>query len=138
MSPNSTTRPDKGYDFQPRLLFWKKYSPNLSGATCLKYAVAQTWDSTFKGIFADQSAINVISQVFPQATSYNRDDSGSPVLSYGNVWVRDYDDANNTYGAYSIGNGLYQTYYKQMIEMVKENPRVRTLQVNLKIKDINF
>ena len=136
LSPNSTTRPDKGYEFQPRLLFWKKYSPDLSGATCLKYAVAQTWDSTFKGIFADQSAINVISTSFPQATSYNRDDSSSPVLTYGNVWVRDYDDANNTYSAYSIGNGLYQTYYKQMIEMVKENPRVRTLQVNLKIKDI--
>lgn len=137
LSPNSTTRPDKGYEFQPRLLFWKKYSPNLSGATCLKYAVAQTWDSTFKGIFADQNVGGVfISNIFPQATSYNRDDSGSPVLSYANVWVRDYDDANNTYGAYSIGNGLYQTYYKQMIEMVKENPRVRTLQVNLKIKDI--
>ena len=136
LSPNSTTRPDKGFDFQPRLLFWKKYSPDLSGATCLKYAVAQTWDSTFKGIFADQSAINVISTSFPQATSYNRDDSSSPVLTYGNVWVRDYDDANNTYGDYSIGNGLFQTYYKQMIEMIKENPRVRTLQVNLKIKDI--
>ena len=136
LSPNSTTRPDKGYEFQPRLLFWKKYSPDLSGATCLKYAVAQTWDSTYKGIFADQTAINVISTVFPQATSYNRDDSSSPVLTYGNVWVRDYDDAANTYSAYGIGNGLYQTYYKQMIEMVKENPRVRTLQVNLKIKDI--
>ena len=137
LSPNSTTRPDKGYEFQPRLLFWKKYSPDLSGATCLKYAVAQTWDSTYKGIFADQNVGGVfISNIFPQATSYNRDDSSSPVLSYGNVWVRDYDDANNTYSAYSIGNGLYQTYYKQMIEMVKENPRVRTLQVNLKIKDI--
>ena len=137
LSPNSTTRPDKGYDFQPRILFWKKYSPDLSGATCLKYAVAQTWDSTFKGIFADQNVAGVfISNVFPQATSYNRDDSSSPVLTYGNVWVRDYDDAANTYGAYSIGNGLFQTYYKQMIEMIKENPRVRTLQVNLKIKDI--
>ena len=137
LSPNSTTRPDKGFDFQPRLLFWKKYSPDLSGATCLKYAVAQTWDSTFKGIFADQNVAGVfISNVFPQATSYNRDDSSSPVLTYGNVWVRDYDDANNTYGDYSVGNGLFQTYYKQMIEMIKENPRVRTLQVNLKIKDI--
>ena len=74
--------------------------------------------------------------MFPQATSYNRDDSSSPVLSYGNVWVRDYDDANNTYGTYSIGKGLFQTYYKSMIEMIKENPRVRTLEVNLKIQDI--
>mgnify|MGYP005993058069 FL=1 len=137
ISPNSMSRPDKGFEFLPRLLYWKKYSPNLSGATCLKYAVAQTWDTTYEGIFADANVSGVyVSNVFPQATSYNRDDSSSPVLSYGNVWVRDYDDATNTYSDYSIGHGLYQTYYKSMIEMIKENPRVRTLEVNLKIKDI--
>jgi hypothetical protein len=137
ISPNSTSRPDKGFEFLPRLLYWKKYSPDIGGATCLKYATAQTWDTTYAGIFADANITGVfVSNVFPQATSYNRDDSSSPVLSYGNVWVRDYDDANNTYGTYSIGKGLFQTYYKSMIEMIKENPRVRTLEVNLKIQDI--
>ena len=133
ISPNSSARPDKGYEFLPRLLFWKKYSPDLSSninAICLKYAVAQTWDTTYKGIFADQNASGVLSQVFPQATSVNRDDSNSPVLTFGNVWVRDYDDAQNTYTTYSVGNGLYHTYYKNMIEMIKENPRIRTVAIN--------
>jgi len=139
ISPNSAARPDKGYEFLPRLLFWKKYSPDLSSnpsAICLKYAVAQTWDTTFEGIFADQNASGVLSQVFPQATSVNRDDSNSPVLTFGNVWVRDYDDAQNTYTAYTVGNGLYHTYYKNMIEMIKENPRIRTVAINLNAKDI--
>ena len=143
LSPNSLTRPDKGFEFQPRLLFWKRYSPNLNGSPCLKYAVAQTWDGEIGGIFAEQQSGSItiigstrISSSFPQATSYNRDDSNSPVLTYGNVWVRDYDDATNTYGTYGVGNGLYQTYYKQMVEMIKENPRVRTININLKIKDI--
>jgi len=73
---------------------------------------------------------------FPQATSVNRDDSNSPVLTFGNVWVRDYDDAQNTYTTYSVGNGLYHTYYKNMIEMIKENPRIRTVAINLNTKDI--
>tara|TARA_R100001463_G_scaffold2327_1_gene9922 strand:- start:2774 stop:5407 length:2634 start_codon:yes stop_codon:yes gene_type:complete len=140
ISPNDTARPDKGYDFLPRLLYWKKYSPDLSTnpyAVCLKYATAQTWDSTYKGIFADQNIGGIyISNVFPQATSVNRDDSSSPVLTYGNVWVRDYDDANNTYTDYSVGKGLYQTYYMAMIEMLKKDQRIRKINVNLKIKDI--
>ena len=144
ISQNDTARPDKGYEFLPRLLYWKKYSPDLSSnplAICLKYAVAQTWDSTVSAISADQNATllpaaNNISNVFPQATSVNRDDKSSPVLTYGNVWVRDYDDANNVYGDYGVGEGLYQTYYRSMIEMVKEDKRVRTISVNLKIKDI--
>ena len=144
ISPNDTARPDKGYDFLPRLLFWKKYSPDLSSnpfAICLKYAVAQTWDTTFSAISADQNAAllpaaNNISNVFPQATSVNRDDKSSPVLTFGNVWVRDYNDADNTYGNYEVGRGLYATYYQAMFEMLKQNPRVREISVNLKVKDI--
>ena len=58
------------------------------------------------------------------------------MLSYGNVWVRDYDDAQNSYSAYSVGTGLYDTYYKSMVSMIKENPRVRNIFINLKTKDI--
>tara|TARA_R110000772_G_scaffold166309_1_gene277970 strand:- start:147 stop:2804 length:2658 start_codon:yes stop_codon:yes gene_type:complete len=144
ISPNDFARPDKGYEFLPRLLYWKKYSPDLSSnafAICLKYAVVQTWDTITSAISADQNAdllpvANNVSKVFPQATSVNRDDSSSPILTFGNVWVRDYDDAQNTYTAYSIGSGLYETYYKSMIEMIKENPRIRDVYINLKIKDI--
>ena len=136
ISPNDLARPDKGYDFLPRLLYWKKYSPNLGGATCLKYAVAQLFSGTFKGIFAESGTPNVLSDVYPQATSINREDASSMLLSYGNVYVTDYDDATNTYADQTIVKGLYQTYYEKMIDMLKENPRVRTLNLNLKIQDI--
>ena len=136
ISPNDLGRPDKGYDFLPRLLYWKKYSPNLSGATCFKYAVAQLFSGTFEGIYAESGTPNVLSDVYPQATSINREDASSMLLSYGNVYVTDYDDATNTYADQTIVKGLYQTYYEKMINMLKENPRVRTLSLNLKIKDI--
>ena len=58
------------------------------------------------------------------------------LLSYGNVYVTDYDDVNNTYATQVIKKGLYQTYYENMINMLKSNPRVRNLSINLKMKDI--
>lgn len=136
ISPNDFARPDKGFDFLPRLLYWKKYSPDIGGNFCFKYAVAQLFSGTFKGIFAKSGAVNVLSTVYPQATSINREDASSMLLSYGNVYVTDYDDVNNTYSDAVIVKGLYQTYYEKMIDMLKENPRVRTISLNLKIKDI--
>jgi len=136
ISPNDFARPDKGYDFLPRLLYWKRYSPaNLQVAT-KKYAVAQLWNGKFKGIFAEQNAPNVLSDIYPQATFINRDDLSSPVLSYGNVFCRNFDDVLGVYSDYSIGEGLYQTYYDLMIDMLKANPRIRKININLKIKDI--
>lgn len=139
ISPNDLARPDKGYDFLPRLLYWKKYSPDLSSnpaAICYKYATAQLFNSTYKGIFAQQNASNVLSDVYPQATSINRDDEGSMVLSYGNVYVTDYDDVNNTYSSAVIKEGLFQTYYYNLVNMLKQNPRVRNVNINLSTKDI--
>jgi hypothetical protein len=139
ISPNDLARPDKGYDFLPRLLYWKKYSPDLSSnpaAICYKYATAQLFNSTYKGIFAQQNASNVLSDVYPQATSINRDDAGGIVLSYGNVYVTDYDDVNNTYSDAVIKEGLFQTYYYNLVNMLKQNPRVRNVNINLNIKDI--
>ena len=136
ISPNDLARPDKGYDFLPRLLYWKKYSPNLSGATCFKYATAQLFNSTYKGIYAESGTPTVLSDVYPQATSINRDDASSMVLSYGNVYVTDYDDATNTYSAAVIKKGLFQTYYYNLVNMLKQNPRVRNVNINLSIKDI--
>jgi hypothetical protein len=57
-------------------------------------------------------------------------------LSYGNVYVTDYDDVNNTYSDAVIKEGLYQTYYNNMVNMLKQNPRVRNVNINLNIKDI--
>jgi len=139
VSANDLHRPDKGYSFLPRLLYWNKYSPVVpaSGFTP-KYAVAQTWSSVNKAILANQNAVgvNVLSNIYPQATMVNRDSILSPNLAYGNVWVRDYDDATGVYAAPQVGKGLYDTYYRNMVEMLKRRPRLRTVSIALKITDI--
>ena len=133
------SKPDKGYEFLPRLLYWNKYSPSgLSLSWHQKFAKVEVWGNTFEFIVADASASGgvFLIGVYPQATSINRDDTSSPVLSYGNAWVRDYDDATNTYSSYEVGSGLFETYYKNMFEMFKEKPRLRTAYIDLKVKDI--
>jgi hypothetical protein len=143
------SRPEKGFNFTPRLLYWNKYSPTTGDANLNtpKIASIQTWSvgSMEKFVLANADAPtntssppspNIISNAYPQATSINRDDSTSPILSYGNVFVRDYDDAANTYTSYTGGKGLYEAYYKKMFEMFKQSPRVRTVNIDLKTSDI--
>ena len=141
---STSYRPDKGYEFLPRLLYWNKYSPtglpNPAGNLGLqKYAAVQTWAGEVKYLNpnADFAIFgNIISNIYPQATSINADDSSSPILSYGNVNVRDYDDATTVYTSYAAGKGLFETYYYNMFEMLKVKPRLRTVYIDLKITDI--
>jgi len=137
VSSNDSGRPNKGFDFLPRLLYWNKYSP-VSGIITDKFAVVQTWSSTTKIITADSTSdpSHYLSVIYPQATMINRDSTTSPILSYGNVWVRDYDDATGVYTAYQSGKGLYDTYYRNMVEMLKRSPRLRTVSLDLKVTDI--
>ena len=136
VSSNYAGRPDKGFEFLPRLLYWNKYSPN--SILLNKRAIVQTWSTTTKTIVADNNATGsgLLSTIYPQATMINRDSTTSPILSYGNVWVRDYDDATGVYTAYQTGRGLYDTYYKNMVEMLKRSPRLRTVSLDLKVTDI--
>ena len=137
VSSNDTNRPDKGYEFLPRLLYWNKYSPpTVPAGFDIKIAKVQTWSNTFGFILADASNSSVTSNIYPQATSINRDDSSSPILSYGNVNVRDYDDATGVYTSYAAGRGLFETYYKNMFEMFKAKPRLRIVYIDLKTTDI--
>ncbi len=136
VSSNDEGRPDKGFGFLPRLLYWNKYSPN--SILLNKRAIVQTWSIATKTIVADNNATGsgVLSTIYPQATMINRDSSTSPVLSYGNVPVKNYDDATGVYATGEIGSGLYETYYRNSVEMLKSNPRVRNVYINLKISDI--
>ena len=138
VSPNDFTRPPKGFEFLPRLLYWNKYSPpTVPAVFSNKIARVQTWSSVFGFIFANASATNfVTSGIYPQATSYNRDSISSPILSYGNVNIKDYDDATGVYASSVSGKGLFETYYKTMFEMLKAKPRLRTVYIDLKVKDI--
>lgn len=136
VSSNDAGRPDKGFEFLPRLLYWNKYSPASGSGT--KIAKVQTWSTIMNWITADASANPTyhLSVIYPQATMINRDSTTSPILSYGNVWVRDYDDATGVYTAYQTGKGLYDTYYRNMVEMLKRSPRLRTVSLDLKVTDI--
>ena len=138
VSSNDAGRPDKGFDFLPRLLYWNKYSPSSVTAFSQKQASIQTWASTIGVIKAGSptGSSGLLSDIYPQATMVNRDSNTSPVLSYGNIAVINYDDATNVYGAVETGAGLYETYYRNSIEMLKYNPRVRNVYINLKISDI--
>ena len=130
-------RPPKGYEFLPRLLYWNKYSPpTVATGFDIKLAKVQTWANTFGFLLADAANTSVTSNIYPQATSINRDDSSSPILSYGNVNVRDYDDATGVYTSYEAGKGLFETYYKSMFDMFKAKPRLRTVYIDLKTTDI--
>jgi len=152
-SANDTSRPPKGFEFLPRLLYWNKYSPSGTLTVGTKFALVQNWalsDNLFVVANAnvDTSGGSILSTIYPQATSINRDKTtpeiaqkygysdSSPILSYGNVFVRDYNDSTRQYTSYSAGKGLYETYYKSMFEQLKQNPRVRTTYIDLKINDI--
>ena len=139
VSSNDAGRPDKGFGFLPRLLYWNKYSPAGANVGLNKMAQVQTWSSVSKIIVAKSAipVVNIIlSNIYPQATMINRDSNTSPVLSYGNIPVQNYDDATGVYGAGETGSGLYETYYRNSVEMLKSNPRIRNVYINLKISDI--
>jgi hypothetical protein len=131
-------RPVSGYNFAPRLLSWNKYSP--SGVTVYtRYAGVQTWDTTLKGVHAnnDLSSAYLLSNIYPQAFSYNQEDTSKPNLCYGNMWGRDYIDADGTWdSSQSVLKGLYDTYYKLSIEQMKKNPIIRNCYIDLKVTDI--
>ena len=137
-NPSYSARPTQGYDFLPRLLYWNKYSP-ATAINLNKSAAVQTWSSVGKGVVASGNITptgSFLSNIYPQATMINADSTTSPILSYGNVWVRDYDDATGVYTAIQTGKGLYDTYYRNMFESIKRSPRLRTVSISLSISDI--
>lgn len=140
-SPNDYARPDKGYEFLPRLLYWNKLTGlDQNVATLSHSAKVQTWTNTTERITANQNYssgnTNVLSYIYPQATSTNYNDSTCPVLSYGNIWTRTYTASTETYSNLLIGEGLYETYYRTLLEMMQRSLRLRTVFVDLKAKDI--
>ena len=124
----------KGFDFKPRLLSWNKLSPTTIHQN--KFAYIQTWANVTELIIAKDNMSSAFSTIYPQATSINRHNSSMPNLAYGNVWVKNYDAATGNYTNSTTVKGLYDTYYKRMFEMLKLNPRVRTVYIDLKLKDI--
>jgi len=117
-------RADKGYEFKPRLLYFNSES---TGSSISEGFVAQTWNSTT----GEPEFIDV-----PRATSVDRHNINSPNLCYGKVKIRDYDPATQIQSYAVMKDGLYDTYYKNMITMLIDKPRVITAYFDLKITDI--
>ena len=137
VSPNDLGRPNKGYDFLPRLLYWNSYTSGAALNTTSKSAVVQTYSADTKLIVASVNyPAGTAFPKYPQATMLNRDSTTSPNLAYGNAWVRDYNDITAIYTSYQSGKGLFDTYYRNMIEGFKKSPRLRTLSLSLTITDI--
>jgi len=146
-SSSSVVRPDKGNDFNPRLLFYNKYTPTVTGTNFVatsnliqKRHTIQNW-STAATYLVAYSNNTVGFNFIPQATSYNQQKVSSPNLAYGNVRVRNYNDdyIHEGIAAYSgevTVKGLYDTYYKQMFEMMKSSPRIRTVHINFTISEV--
>lgn len=141
-STQNPTRPDKGFDFTPRLLYYnrlansnkdvKKFDVQTDSNKVPFYTnYVQCPTSPFTCGF-DSTNHNI-----PQALMYNREKyTGFVNLAYGNIWSRDYDAATDSYGSAQIKKGLYENYYREQVENLKASPRKRTLYVDLKIKDI--
>ena len=145
---NQTTPPyraDKGYSFEPRLLYYNQYVKSTAiGGVYSNSMLIQEWGYP-GGSFSSSNAIaewgydasGTLNTLIPQAASFSTQNINIPNLCYGSIWVDQYDPDTGTFsGAQEINKGLYQTYYRGMMEITKSNPRKRTCYVDLKINDI--
>tara|TARA_R110002020_G_scaffold155901_3_gene337291 strand:+ start:2941 stop:6117 length:3177 start_codon:yes stop_codon:yes gene_type:complete len=130
---SSRANTDKGFDFLPRLLFYNRLNPTTSVTS--KFVKVQTWQDRIE-FLAARSGASGLSGKYPQATSIDRNNSSSPVLSYGNVWVGNFSFDTGDYDSNVVVKGLYDTHYKNMMEMLKSNPRIRTSYFDIKVRDI--
>ena len=137
----SSCRPEKGYNFVPRLVNYVKndYAPNP--LTPIRFAAGVQ-------VFGDTDLMTIIpgyssQYVTPNLVYANSVDNFTLLgkkrnpLTYGSASQRTYDFTTNSIGSSSLYKGLYQEYYQQMIEQIKANPRIKTVYVNLKLSDIN-
>ena len=131
----SSCRPAKGYDFVPRLLNYTRLQcPTYVSTAIMLYAVIQTWIGT-RTIWSAPVG-GATSTIYPQANSYDRFDTTTPLLTYGSHSVSDRNCATGGESANIEVKGLYQTYYQNQIEMIKNTPRLKTINLNLKLSDI--
>ena len=145
----------KGYEFKPRMLYYNKmnmpapHSPLWQGfraqvgnnASSLFQAKAvQISDVTSQAQTYYTSGVqHLTNSVYNSATFINRYNYTNQFgLSYGNYWAKDYDPSDNSYTIVGneIGKGLYERYYRTMIDNLIAKPKTRVCYMDLKITDI--
>ncbi|HIB77754.1 MAG TPA: hypothetical protein EYO58_09120 [Flavobacteriales bacterium] len=137
------------------MLYWKKLRLGhdtipYNWGFSTQVSNTQTWQPFFSKAnqYADYTTVaqsnafwgsNLADNNLPQATFCDRlDYSNQFGLSYGNYWAVDYDPATNSYNVVGdqIGRGLYQRYYKAMMDNMMIHPKKRIAYIDLKITDI--
>ena len=133
-------RPDKGYNFVPRLLNYVKDNCN-GGSFGGKYiASVQNFSDTDVEIISTGTTTPASKyEVLCRACSYDENtEYGNAMnpLTYASKNQGRYDCTTGTsYSQYPY-RGLYQTYYQAMIEMQKANPRIKIVYLNLNASDL--
>jgi hypothetical protein len=148
----------KGYEFKPRLLYYNKmtmpsaHTPLWQGFRVQdgSWNALQTWNfqnqrvqtadvtthaqSTYSPASPNETNAFYCSATFIDRHSYTNQFG----LSYGNYWAKDYDPATNTYTASGdqVGHGLYERYYRPMVEGLQARPKLRVCYIDLRLKDI--
>ena len=135
----SACRPDKGYNFLPRLVNYVKSATFNTSSPSRFTAAVQDWSSSdITVIIPGLSQTNTNPFLCYANSIDNATFTSSPrqPLSYASVTQGGYDATNNVISTPTAYKGLYQTYYQAMIEQLKSNPRIKTIYVNLKLSDI--
>lgn len=128
-------RPAKGYNFVPRLLNWTRLQcPTYVDNQSQLIASIQTW--VYTNYIWSAPVTGQTYQIYPQANSYDKFNTTTPVLTYASHYLSDRDCVTGFVQPQTIVKGLYQTYYQKQIEMMKKTPRLKTIYLNLKLKDI--
>ena len=133
-------RPDKGYNFVPRLLNYVKDNCNGGSFGGRYIASVQNFSDTDVEIISTGTTTPTSKyEVLCRACSYDDNtEYGNAMnpLTYASKNQGSYDCTTGTsYGQYPY-RGLYQTYYQSMIEMQKENPRIKIVYLNLNASDL--
>ena len=138
---NAYCRPEKGYDFVPRLLNWNRlrcsaYDSLVESLT----AIVQTGEISTKTIWSTpHPTASAWTTIYPQATSYDKFNSAAEILTYSSLFISERDCTTGEVASpATIIKGLYQNYYEEQIEMIKKTPRLKTIYLNLTVSDISL
>ncbi len=123
ISIHAVERPDKLYKYNPRILLYQGYidNPNNSNiVTGWNY-----WDTNNSRVYSNQT---------PRATFVDWDNNSGDKFT--NLSFNDEIIQPPTTSTATTVEGLYSVYWKNMIEQLKANPRIRSMYINLNSSDI--
>ncbi len=119
-------RPPKIFKYNPRILYYDGYVTNPNSTNM----------ATYFNLYNPAGSPNGVSQTHPRATFVDWEDisfsNKFANLSYEDEDIQPPNDSSSTVTKL----GLFNTYYKRMIDQLKANPRIRVMYFNLKKSDM--